>query len=256
MIYHQKFLAQLIAEIIGFITIACIILFSGKIETNMLISAYCIAFTLKTSVILFSIKLNLKSFELHFTPTQIILSVPFFLIGLSGWLASKIDIYIVNILLPKERLAEYQLLITAFLLIRAFAAFIIYPFTKHIYRLQHKTIIKIKRMLRLVSMPLVTIFTVIVWFVFEKIIHINLSIVLYILGAFSAIPYYLFVVDIIMFYKIGKEKKVMYINFGSALINLILVVSLVPVYGLKGALIGVLITQYLTLFLYRSKIIT
>lgn len=252
-IFKQKFLAQLIAETVGFTIILGFIFHKMPLDTTTLLTAYCIAFLLKFTIVIVALKIDFKQFEFRFSKDQIKPLIPFFLIGFSGWLASKIDLYVVNLLLPKTQLATYQLLITAFLMLQAFAAYIIYPFTKHLYRLNNISIIKIKKILYAISLPLISFCTLLIWFVFEYFVKLNLNINLYILGAFSALPIFFFIVDIIQFYKNGEEKKVMYINFATAIISLILTFILIPIYGIKGALLSVVITQYLLLILYKSK---
>ena len=252
-IFKQKFLTQLIAETVGFTIILGFIFYKTSLSTTTLLMAYCIAFLLKFTIVIVALKIDFKQFEFRFSKDQIKPLIPFFLIGFSGWLASKIDLYVVNLLLPKTQLATYQLLITAFLMLQAFAAYIIYPFTKHLYRLNNTSIQKIKKILYAVSLPLISFCTLLIWFVFEYFVKLNLNINLYILGAFSALPIFFFIVDIIQFYKNGEEKKVMYINFATAIISLILTLILIPIYGIKGALLSVVITQYLLLILYKSK---
>jgi O-antigen/teichoic acid export membrane protein len=254
-IYNQKFFTQLVSEIVGFIVIISVIFFTNEVNSDILILSYCLAFILKIAIVLPILKLNFNTIEFKFSLSQFQLTLPFFLIGLSGWLSSKIDLYLVNIILPKSELAEYQLLITAFLLLRSLAALIIYPFTKHIYRLQRKTIKKINRILFIASAPLVIVGTFIIWFIFEKIIFLNVSVNLYIFGALSSLPYYFFIIDIFLFYKHKKENKVMYLNFSAAIFNFILAILLIPKYGITGALLGVMFTQFVVLFIYKIKLL-
>jgi len=254
-IYNQKFLTQLIAEVFGFALICSFIFYVKQLTTQNLILAYCIAFLLKISIILFSITIDFKQTKFTFSLKQIQLLIPFFLIGFSGWLSSKIDLYVVNFQLTKAQLAEYQLLITAFLMLQGFSAMIIYPFSKHLFRLKHQTIGKIKRILIIVCFPIIIVSTFLIWFIFEKVIHLNLATNLYIIGAISALPIYFFIVDIFMLYKEKRETKVMYINFVAAFLNLIMTLLLIPIYGIKGAILSVLITQYALLFLYKFKFV-
>ncbi len=253
-IYKQKFTSQLIAEILGFTIILTFVTYYNPLNTKVLLIAYCLAFLLKFIVVLVALKIDFKQMKFRYSLKQIKLLLPFFLIGFSGWLASKIDLYMVNIFLPKDQLAAYQLLMTAFLMLQAFASFIIYPFTKHIYRLNKKSILKIKRILLLVSLPLISICTFIIWFVLERIVKLDLSLELYVLGALSALPIFFFMIDIFQFYKQGKEKIVLYINFIIAIISLFLTLVLIPTYGIKGALYSVVISQFILLFLYKSNL--
>lgn len=252
-LYKQKFRAQLIAEIVGVSVILSLIFLKKEITTETLLVSYCLSFLLKFSIVFSSLKINFKQIEVRFSKKLIRLLIPFFLIGFSGWLASKIDLYVVNILLPKTELASYQLLITAFLMLQAFAGFIMYPFSKHIYRLNEKSILKLKRILLLVSLPLISFCTFVIWSILECIVKLDLSLDLYFLGGLSALPIFFFMVDIFEFYKKKKEKVVMRINFATAIISLILTLILIPIYGIKGALFSVVISQFLLLFLYKSK---
>jgi len=218
-IYNQKFLTQLIAEVFGFALICSFIFYVKQLTTQNLILAYCIAFLLKISIILFSITIDFKQTKFTFSLKQI------------------------------------QLLITAFLMLQGFSAMIIYPFSKHLFRLKHQTIGKIKRILIIVCFPIIIVSTFLIWFIFEKVIHLNLATNLYIIGAISALPIYFFIVDIFMLYKEKRETKVMYINFVAAFLNLIMTLLLIPIYGIKGAILSVLITQYALLFLYKFKFV-
>lgn len=253
-VFSQRFLLQLIAEILGFILIVSIIHFNNQINTETLISAYCIAFIIKITFMLFGLKINFRSTKFHFSKKQIYLLFPFFLITFSGWLASKIDLYIVNLYLSKVRIAEYQLFMTAFLMLQSFAALLIYPFSKHLYRLPLKSVKKIKNKIALIGIPLVFSGTISIWFVFENIVDLKLSTDLYILGGLSSLPIYFFIIDIMMFYRNKKEKIVMKINFISVMLKLILSLFLIVSFGLKGVLTSVLLTNYSILLLYKIKL--
>lgn len=252
-LYKQKFGIQLIAEIAGFSVIIGFIFLKKEVTTDVILIAYCLSFLLKFLLVFSNLKISFYSLEIRFSKKLIQTLIPFFLIGLSGWLASKIDLYVVTILLTKSELASYQLLITAFLMLQAFAAFIMYPFSKHIYRLNKKSVLKLKKILMLVSLPIISICTIIIWCILELIVKLNLNFDLYILGGLSALPIFFFMVDIFELYKQKKEKIVMYINFIVAFISLLLTLLLIPIYGLKGAMLSVVISQYLLVILYKSK---
>ena len=256
-IYKQQFLAQLIAEIIGFILISSFIFYyknNPKKETLLLL--YSIAFLLKFMIVFWALKIDLKQTKFQFSKAQLKQLLPFFLIGFSGWLSSKVDLYVVNSYFTddKSQLAEYQLLITAFLMLQAFSAMIIYPFSKHLFRLPEKAIKKIKRLLIVVSFPLVIIGSFSIWYVFEIMLALNIDRELYIVGGLASFPIYFFIIDIIIFYKNKNERKVMYINFFAAIFKFVLSLILISNYGVLGVLMTVLISNYLLLVLYKTKL--
>ena len=256
-IYKQTFLVQLIAEIIGFTIITITLIYTENLQIETLLKIYSLSFFIKLIIVLSSLKIDYSQVKFQFSKDSLLKLTPFFLIGFSGWLVSKIDLYLVTIFLPKEQLASYQLLITAFLMIQAFAGFIMYPFSKHIYRLNNKSIKKIKQILQLASIPIIGVSTFIIWYVFEQKIQLNLQTELYYLGAILSVPVYFYIVDVFQLFKNGKENTIMKINFTIALLNLILIVFLVQLFKLKGVLISMIISQFTLLILYkRSAVIT
>lgn len=252
-IYYQKFLQQLFSEIVGLITVLIPLLFINDLKTNELLSIYCLSFLFKILILFPKLEIKIRAAKFGFSLDQIKLSFPFFLIGLSGWLSSKIDLYLVNIYLPSNELAKYQLLTTAFLMIHSLAALIIYPYSKHIYRLKTLSVKKIKRKLALLSFPVIVVCSICIWILLEFLVRINLSINYYILEAISCFPIYFFIVDLLVFYKNKNEKKVVYINFTASIIGLLLSIILIPFYRIYGALIVVIATQYITLLIYKFE---
>ena len=252
-LYFQKFLTQTLAEIIGFSIICIFIFLPDTVTLSTLLLGYCIAFLLKFIIVYVSLKINFQQVKIHFSIRLLKTLIPFFLIGFSGWIASKIDLYMVNILMPKDQLAAYQLLISAFLMLQALAGFITYPFIKHLYRLPKTAIVSIKKRLTLVSIPLVTFGSTLIWAVFEKYIRLDIPLLLYIIGALTSLPIFYYIIDVFMAYKHNNVKQVMYINFFGSIVGLALSALLIPFYKLQGALISAMVTQFLILILYKSQ---
>ena len=243
-VYHQKFLAQLVVEVIGFGIIITPLFLIQDVTTFNLLIIYCIGFSIKIIVLVSNLKLEIITKNIRVSFHQLSQSFPFFLIGLSGWLSSKVDLYLVNIYLPKEELAKYQVLISAFLMVQSISASVVYPFSKHLYRMHDSSINKLKRILGLSAFPIISICCFTIWLIFEKILVFRFPNYIY-----------LFLVDLFILYKKGCEKTVMSINFGAATFNLIFALFLIPMYGILGAVLSVLATQCLTLMTYKLKLL-
>ena len=254
-IYFQKFQLQLIAEILGFTIIILGFVLFPNLDLENLIYLFSFSNFIKIIILMFNFKHYFSLDKVKFSFNEIKLSFPFFLIVFSGWMASKIDLYLVNIYLTKKELAAYQLIITAFILLRSFSTLIIYPFSKNIYRLPIKTIDKIKRKLAFVSLPVVILGTIAIWVIFEKILALNLLVICYILGGLSAVPLYFFSIDLFIYYKEKKEKKVVFIGFFSTILNLGLCLTLIPIFNIQGALASLVLTQFTILLVVKSKLI-
>ena len=77
-------------------------------------------------------------------------SFSFFFLSILGFLASKIDVYIINHLGNKTITAEYQIINSLFVFVISMAAFVYSPFTKIIYRNNENVIEKSKKTLALI----------------------------------------------------------------------------------------------------------
>ena len=254
-IYHQRFLYQLIAEIIGFIIIVLWFLYAVNFELSNLLSVYIISYLFKILLISLAFKTELQFFSFNFSSKELKESFSFFLIVFSSLLASKIDLYIVNFKLPNEQIAEYQIGTTAFLMLQSLSFLVVAPFNKHIYRLKPETILKIRKKIAFLAIPLITLATVSIWVLLEIFVKIHLPKKFYILGAISSLPIFFYIIDILLYYKKNKENKILKINVITGSVNLILTYYLIDYFGIIGAIFGALVMQYFILILYKFNFI-
>jgi O-antigen/teichoic acid export membrane protein len=190
---------------------------------------------------------------LRFDKTNIFAAIPFFMIGLSGWMNSKVDLYLVDYFLTPADLSQYQILATAYIMLQGVASFIIYPFSKHIYRLKHISLIRIRKLVGLAGIPIVGIGSWLIWFFLSNYTSVSFSTSIYLIMTIASLPFFLFTVDIYLCYKHQKEKTIMWITFIGAFTILIFVSILTPIYGIFGAVIGICISKWLLLLLYKLK---
>ncbi len=250
-IYHQLFLRQLIAEVIGFALIITFFLSKKPYHLETIIYVYCISYGLKISIFLGNLKTYFSFKKGMISIQELKKSFAFFLIVFSGFIASKIDLYVVNLTMSKEHISEYQIGITAFLLLQSLAYLIILPFNKHLYRLNKDVIQKIKKQLAYISVPVVVTGTISIWFILEKIAKLDLSLVFYMFGALSSLPTYFYIMNVMLFYKQKKERIIIKISFIAAICNLILSFILIHNYGIIGGVISVFVTQLVVLVFYK-----
>jgi O-antigen/teichoic acid export membrane protein len=250
-IYHQKFGAQLVAEVLGFGIIFGSIFYVETFNLETFLQMYVIATAVKLLVL--SVQLNFwrESFSAQFSLQEFKAGLPFFILGLSGWLASKTDIYMVDFYLEQSQLAEYQLLITAFLMLQALAAYITIPFTKHVYRLSEKVVQKIKYKLYLASLPLTIIGGFTIWYIMEYFVELGFSYEYYIVRAFIALPCYFYTLNVMELMKNHQERIIIYISFFAFFVSISLIVILIETYEIFGVLLSAAITQWLVLLVYK-----
>jgi O-antigen/teichoic acid export membrane protein len=250
-VYHQKFGHQLIAEILAFTTIILGVVYIKNFNTSSILLLLCVGVLVKIIYLSFFTLPHFLKKNMVINFNYYALGLPFFLIGFSGWLISKADVYIVSFFLEKDILASYQIFISAFLMLQAISVILINPFTKHLYRLPNITLKNIKNLLGLFSFPLSIIGSITIWYVLEWILHLKIKTCYYFLACISSLPSYFYIMNIYNLYKKNDEKKVMTINFVTGVSNLILAIILIQFYQVLGILISIIVTQILQLYLFK-----
>ena len=96
-VYHHKFGTQLFAEIISFGIILGSIFYFENFDLEVFLKIYIAAIAVK--IVILSLQMNFwkERFSVTISINEFKYGFPFFILGLSGWLVSKVDIYAVNL---------------------------------------------------------------------------------------------------------------------------------------------------------------
>jgi O-antigen/teichoic acid export membrane protein len=248
-VYHQRFGAQLMAEIIGFCIILGGIYYSDTFTLVLFLQLYCFAFLVKILYLFTALKLWQAPKKFTLTLAQFTGSLSFFLLGLSGLIYSKIDMYFVNSFLPSTKISDYQLITAAFLMLQSVSGFIITPVNKQFYRSQNQTIEKVKTIFKQIAIPLVLMGSAGIWIILEKWVNLGLDLKIYGIGVLICLPSFYYIVPILNLYKKHLENKVLLANVTVAVLNAIVTLTLLPTMGILGALISVCLSQWVYLFI-------
>ena len=254
-IHRQRFGIQLITDVVGFLIIICVIALLNQFSLNTILLTFIFSTLIKTLILVINLELIKEKILFKFSIKEIQNYLPFFLIAFSGWLATKVDMYLVTLHLNKSDVTEYQLLNSSFLMINAGFAFIVTPFSKHIYRLSINNINKIKKKLNLLAIPYLLIATISIWFIMEKILQLDMNINYYYISAIKTIFPLFFIIDIMILNKKNQEQKVTYIIIIGLIINLILILLLINDYKIIGVLISTCISRFILLLIYKWQTI-
>lgn len=250
-VYHHKFGKQLIAEIIGFSCLFSCLFYFSEFSLILFLKVYAISLLLKLVFLITQLNFWKEPVLVKVSLKELKEGLPFFVLGLSGWLVSKVDIYAVDYFLAPAQLAEYQLFITSFLMLQALAAYITIPFTKHIHRLSEKVIQKMKLKLYTVSIPFVIAGALLIWIVMELFIQLGFDFTFYLLGALMALPSYYYTITIMELIKNNNERIIIYISFIGFAVSLVLISILIKPYEVLGVLLSVCLSQWLVLVLFK-----
>lgn len=190
-------------------------------------------------------KLDLHFFRLAF---------PFFLLGFSGMLQSRIDLYSVNYFLSRTEVGQYQVFINFMIYLQSVSAFVLMPFVKGIYRLPYEAVIKIAARLLLLALmllgpALISIHLLLQWFY-----HLDLGTDFLVFGGLFVLPTFCYLPIIYALYRLDRQSVVLKINVLGIGGNLLLNLWLLPAVGMVGAVIASAVAQWLMLVAYLWQI--
>jgi O-antigen/teichoic acid export membrane protein len=140
-------------------------------------------------------------------------------------------------------------------LIQSLSAVIIIPYNKHIYRIGISVFTKVQRIVSILGACIVTLLGIIAFFLLPLVFTIDLPPYYYIIGAFFAFPSFVYVPIIFLFYRIKKEREIMWVNYIGAAINLALTFFFVLKGDPMNAILGSAIGQWAILawYMYRKN---
>ena len=254
-IYSKKFRVQVALEVFTLFAMLVYLVTAHSLSIHTLLLAFAAVVWFKAIVIGLVLFPKFKWTSLD--PKEFIVCLPFFLIGLSGLLQSRIDQYIIALFSDKVTIGAYQVFLSAFILLQAFSTIIIVPFTKTLYRVNIDIYAKIERKMVLIGAGTVLILGFIFSILLIHLFQLDIPIFYFILGGLFAFPPFVYVPIIYLYYRIGKEKEIMYVNYGGALINLSVTLIFVSFGFPFLAILGSTVTQWAMLvwYVYRKKAI-
>ena len=251
-IFKQRFKTALFLDIIAIlILIGCIIIFRKTLSRNLLILLFTLQALLKILSLGYVFRKDLFGRVLgRIEPTFLMMALPFFMVGFSGMLTSRMDLYCVAYFLSENDVGQYQVLVNLLLYLQGIASFIITPFIKYVYRFPEKTIKKTLYLMSaigiLINIPAIAA----VYYVISYYYRFAFSLEMFFIGYLFIIPVYFYIVKVQVLFKNHQQKAVVFLCIFYAVINLILNIFLIPLWGIKGALISSAIVQWLLLLSY------
>lgn len=246
-VYHQKFGTQLTAEIIGFGIILTGIYSSSHFNLMEFLTFYCLSVLIKNMYLFSVLRLWKLPEKITLSTRHFVESLPFFLLGLSGLISSKIDLYIVNAVLTHDQISDYQLITAAFLMLLSVSGLVISPVNKQFYRSQNQTIVNLKKGFKKIAVPIVIIGGIGIWLLLEKWVKLGLGLEIYGMGLLACLPSFYYIIPVYSLYKKSQEKKVLSANIIVAFANTIVTLVLLPKFGILGAMTSFCFSQWLYL---------
>ena len=259
--YRRDFLFSALVELAGLgALLTAVLIQKDDLTVDLLIRAFGLSVAGKAILLLWRHRLVTggrgepgKQGRSRFQPQYFALAFPFFLLGFSGMLNSRIDLYAVNYFFTEQDVGQYQVFTTFLLHLQALAGFVLVPFVKSIYRLQHATIRKMALGLLGVGLLVIPPALFALNWLLRELYSIELPPRFFLLGGLMTLPIYFNLPIIYAVYKADKQIIVLWVNIGSALLNLALNFLFLPRWGLIGAVASTTIVSWLALLVYALQ---
>jgi O-antigen/teichoic acid export membrane protein len=160
---------------------------------------------------------------------------PFFLLGFSGLLQSRVDLYFVSAYLPPGEIGRYQVFINFMIYLQSGAGLILVPFLKALYRLTYSRLVSLSlRMLALgglvagIALPLLAVGL-------RQVYGLRYAPGFFLAGLFIVLPLYFYAPIIYALFKADRPLTVVAANLVGVGVNVGLMSWWLPAHGALGA---------------------
>lgn len=251
-VYYRRFFLSIAAELAAFA-----ILFMGlwinrdNINPEIILKFFALGMAFKALTL--GLAFRKQAFQGQFgsiTFKYFQVALPFFLLGFSGMLQSRVDLYCVAWILEDKTLTgTYQVMIGFFIYLQAVAGFVLTPFVKNLYRLPDASLSRMAWKLLAFGVVVTAAGVPLVAWALHLLYGIELPLRFLLWGAFTVLPIYFYLPYNYLLFKNQGQQKVLLANVGGILLNIALNLSLIGSLELEGALIATAAAQVFTLLL-------
>ena len=251
-VYRQKFAFSVLMEIffLAFLLVS-VIVFHYSLNIDLLLMLFAASTMVKSLILINYFRIDLFSRYLGKFNLQILVAaLPFFILGLSGMLQSKIDLYSVAYFLSEKEVGSYQVIINLLIYVQTFSNVILIPFVKNVYRLPQEKVQKISRWLFVAGVAIALPALLVIYCVLTLLYRIEISTVFLLLGALFILPIFYYLPKIYTLFKNDYQNKVVLINVLGIFANLMLNILLIPAFGIIGAIAASASAQWIMLSAY------
>ncbi|MFZ1688008.1 MAG: hypothetical protein WAU70_11330, partial [Flavobacteriales bacterium] len=254
-IWHKRFKQAAVADLIGLIVQVAYIGTSVTVDSGTVFWSICLNQAVRAFLLL-TLNWSVLSWQqpTHWDfRTHIRRALPFFLIGFSGLLASRIDLYTANALLDRTEVGRYQIIASLFIQFQALAALAVAPMAKDLYRLNVASVSRYTRRMRTWALAGLLPMCAVAWVLFTFLFKFELHWGIYATACALVWPVYAYVPMMNQLYKHHRESPVMWANFAAAGLTCGLTVLLLPRFGIVGGLLAAATGQWLMLALMKGE---
>lgn len=250
-LFHKQFGWMIFIEITGTLLFICLFfVFKNFVNTAFVILLMTIMEFYKISLlVLINRKIIYpKSFS-YFNIKHFTLAFPFFLMGVIGFLNSRIDQLLANLFLNNSEKALCQVYITLLIAAISVPALIIIPFVKNLYRAKTEIFKKVWLLMINVGILFAPLSAFIIWLVVKYLYHFEIEKLYFFAGLAYCFPAYVYIPILYFGYKNNKQKSVLIIFLICLVVISISGFFIIPIYASLGTIFNAAFGQWLILVL-------
>jgi O-antigen/teichoic acid export membrane protein len=251
-LYRRDFMFGLGVEVLTVTLLAApIVALRGALTVDTLLLIYIVANVVETGVYYWRYRREAAGglagrFELAWLRR----AWPFFLLGFSGLLQSRMDLYAVTAALPRDAVGHYQIYTNQMIYVQSVSAFVLVPFVKSLYRLSYRTILALSLKLGLVGVAVAAVGVPAAALVLHYVYALDFALPYFAAGVLFVLPIYFYLPIIYALFKVDKALWVVAANVLGVLLSLALNLWWLPIFGALGAAWASAATQWALLLLY------
>ncbi len=245
-LYRRAFVYALVVEAAGVALLAGPIVWLGRALTlDALLACFALSNLFKAALLALRFRaLATPGWAAGFDLAQLRAALPFFLLGFSGLLQSRADLYTVSALLTERALGQYQVFSNLMLYGQAVAGFMLLPFVKSLYRLSYRASLRLAARLGLAGLVVLALFLPAAHLALTQWYRLSLPPVMLLWGGLSIWPIFFYLPIIYALFKVEQPKLVIAINGLGIAVSVGVNLLLLPRYGLVGAAAGAAAAQW------------
>ncbi len=244
----RQFKTAIVIEMAAFAAVVVLLMQPADLGASMVIRAWAVGALVRALLLLLALVKKLgPGFALEVEPRYFAAAAPFFLLGLSGMLQSKMDLYMANLMLDDAEVGRYQVIVNTFIMLQAGGAFLVVPFAKTLYRAGEAAVRGFARLVFGLGIVLTTLGVGAAWLLLNNGYAFGLGREWFLLGGLLVLPVFVYLPRMYQLFRAGRERAVVIINLTGGMINLVVSLILLQTLGAIGALIGSVVAQWLTL---------
>ncbi|MCK5379682.1 MAG: hypothetical protein KAJ78_09765 [Acidobacteria bacterium] len=251
----RRFSAAIAIEVAAFAAVVLLLTQPADLGAETVIRAWAVGALVRAMFLLVVLLKRLgPGFVLEVEPRYFAAAAPFFLLGLSGMLQSKMDLYMANLMLDDAEVGRYQVIVNTFIMLQAGGAFLVVPFAKTLYRAKEAVLAAFARSVWLIGIGITAAGIGGAWVLLNGVYSFGLGPSWFVLGALLVLPVFGYAPRVYRLFRAGQERTVVIISLAGAGVNLVVSVVLLQTLGAVGALIGSVVSQWVTLGLVFAGI--